>query len=233
MTPKGTVTIVYNFDGVHGVSPRAPLIQARNGNFYGTTTGGGHKGEGVLFKLSARGVITVLHTFHGNDGASPSAGLVQATDGNFYGVTAYGGTAGNGVIFRITPSGAYSILYNLDWASGGYVSSTPMQHTDGKLYGVSAGGTYEDGVVYSMDLGLGPFVKTLPTSGKVSKAVGILGEGLTGTSSVSFNGTPATFTIASDTYLKTTVPSGATTGFVTVTTPGGTLKSNQEFRVKP
>jgi hypothetical protein len=52
-------------------------------------------------------------------------------------------------------------------------------------------------VVYSFDLGLGPFVSLVST------------------------------------YLKTTVPSGATTGFVTVTTPGGTLTSNKPFRVKP
>jgi hypothetical protein len=61
----------------------------------------------------------------------------------------------------------------------------------------------------------------------------ILGGGLTGTSNVSFNGTSATFTEVSDTYLKATVPSGATTGFVTVTTPSGRLTSNQQFRVKP
>lgn len=41
------------------------------------------------------------------------------------------------------------------------------------------------------------------------------------------------FTIQSDTYLTATVPAGATAGFVTVTTPSGTLISNKTFRVVP
>jgi hypothetical protein len=109
-----------------------------------------------------------------------------------------------------------------------------VQHTNGKIYGLTySGGTHDRGVFFSFDVGLRPFVKTLPTSGKVGKTVGILGGGLTGTSSVSFDGTPATFTVVSDTFLKAMVPSGATTGFVTVSTPGGTLTSNQQFRVTP
>jgi hypothetical protein len=89
------------------------------------------------------------------------------------------------------------------------------------------------GVVYSFDLGLGPFVSLVSTLGKVGKTVEVLGQGFTGTTAVAFNGTAATFTAKSDTYLTTTVPSGATTGFVTVTTPSGTLTSNKQFRVKP
>ncbi len=56
---------------------------------------------------------------------------------------------------------------------------------------------------------------------------------LTGTSSVTFNGTAGSFTVVSNTEIKTTVPSGATTGTVQVTTPGGTLNSNVVFRVRP
>ena len=70
-------------------------------------------------------------------------------------------------------------------------------------------------------------------SGRVGSPLGILGQGFTGTTDVSVNGTAATFTVVSDTYLTAKVPSGATTGFVTVTTPSGTLTSNKVFRVKP
>jgi uncharacterized protein (TIGR03437 family) len=70
-----------------------------------------------------------------------------------------------------------------------------------------------------------------PNVGEVGKAVGILGNNLTGTTGVSFNGSPATFAVVSPTYIKATVPSGATTGFVKVTTPKKTLKSNVVFRV--
>jgi uncharacterized protein (TIGR03437 family) len=82
-------------------------------------------------------------------------------------------------------------------------------------------------------MGLGLFVKTVPNAGKVGATVKILGNNLTGTTSVSFNGTPATFTVVSKSQIKTTVPTGASTGTVTVTTPSGTLNSNVSFQVLP
>jgi uncharacterized repeat protein (TIGR03803 family) len=63
MTPKGVVTIVYNFDGTHGAVLEAPVIQGSDGNFYGTTEAGGSFGAGVAFKLTPQGAITVLHNF--------------------------------------------------------------------------------------------------------------------------------------------------------------------------
>jgi uncharacterized protein (TIGR03437 family) len=87
------------------------------------------------------------------------------------------------------------------------------------------------GTVFSLSVGLGPFVETQPTSGKVGAAVKILGTDLTGASRVTFNGTAARFTVVSKSEIKTTVPAGATTGTVEVTTPKGTLKSNVVFRV--
>jgi len=239
LTPKGIVTTVYNFDGTNGKFPWAPVIQGSDGNFYGTAYQGGSFGAGVVYKLTPQGAITVLHNFpdpnYPNDGSTPFAALVQATDGNFYGVTESGGSLGWGVIFQITLGGSYSILHNFDSIHGQNPYNTPpMQHTNGKIYGLATSGTGPtgEGVVYSLDMGLGPFVSLLPTSGKVGKTVEVLGQGLTGTTGLSFNGTPASYTVVSDTFLKTTVPSGATTGYLTVTTPSGTLTSNKEFQVK-
>jgi hypothetical protein len=76
-------------------------------------------------------------------------------------------------------------------------------------------------------------VEALPLAGNVGKVVKILGQGLTGTTSVSFDGTTASFTVQSDTYLLATVPSGATTGYIAVSTPTGTLNSNKQFQVVP
>jgi uncharacterized repeat protein (TIGR03803 family) len=107
-----------------------------------------------------------------------------------------------------------------------------MQATDGNFYGTTdGGGAYGDGTVFSLSVGLGPFVKTVPTSGKVGTAVTILGNNLTGTTSVTFNGTAAAFTVVSSTEITTAVPKGATTGEVQVTTASGTLSSNVPFRV--
>jgi uncharacterized protein (TIGR03437 family) len=74
-------------------------------------------------------------------------------------------------------------------------------------------------------------VKTVPFAAKIGARVIILGNGLTGTTSVTFNGVPADFTVESDTYIKATVPAGATTGTVSVVTPSGTLNSNPLFQV--
>jgi IPT/TIG domain-containing protein len=71
----------------------------------------------------------------------------------------------------------------------------------------------------------------LPASGSVGTSVDLTGTGLTGASSVKFNGTSATYTVESDTQIKTTVPAGATTGLISVTTPGGTATSLTDFTV--
>ena len=94
-------------------------------------------------------------------------------------------------------------------------------------------GPAADGTVFSLSVGLGPFVETQPTSGKVGAAVKILGTDLTGATSVSFNGTAAVFTVVSASEIAATVPAGATTGTVQVVTPSGTLSSNVPFLVLP
>jgi hypothetical protein len=80
---------------------------------------------------------------------------------------------------------------------------------------------------------LGPFVALVGYQGKSGSTAQILGQGFTGTTSVTFNGVPATsFTVVNDTYMTAVVPSGATTGPVVVTTPGGPLTSNKNFRIQ-
>jgi hypothetical protein len=97
--------------------------------------------------------------------------------------------------------------------------------------GVGNGG---DGTFYSLDLGLPPFVRYLPTYGRAGALVQILGQGFTSGSQVFFNGTPAASpVVVYPTYLRVIVPSGATTGPITVTTDNGTLTSNKVFIVHP
>lgn len=113
-----------------------------------------------------------------------------------------------------------------------------MQATSGIFYGTTAyGGSSAScsggcGTVFSIDVGLREFVKVLPSFGKVGTRVKILGTNLTGTTSVSFNGIPAAFTLNSPTLINVTIPAGATTGNVQVVTTHGTLTSNTVFRVR-
>jgi len=315
ITPSGKLTTLHSFDGTDGAYPYARLIQATNGNFYGTTQSGGADGDGTVFKITLGGKLTTLHSFDGTDGAYPYAGLIQATDGNFYGTTESGGANGDGTVFKITLGGKLTTLYSFcsqsNCTDGGYPYAGLVQATDGNFYGTTVnggadgdgrlfkitpggklsgggstygtvfkitpggelttlhsfdgtdgaspfagliqaangsfygtteyGGSDDDcvgnggpipcGNVFSLSLGLGPFVETNPTSGKVGTAVKILGTDLTGATSVTFNGTVAKFKVVSASLIKTTVPEGATTGEVEVKTPKGTLKSNVVFRV--
>jgi uncharacterized repeat protein (TIGR03803 family) len=238
ITTAGVLTVLYTFDFTHGSQPHGPLVQGADGNFYGTTSGGGSQDGGVAFKLTPSKVLTVLHNFDAKpgsvDGQSLDAGLVQATDGNFYGVTTAGGTNGFGTLYKITSAGVYSVLFNFVQATGSAPQTTLRQHTSGKLYGqTNAGGANGLGALFSFDAGMKSFVAELPAVGKVAKAVGILGGGFTGTTSVNFNNTNAAFTVVSSSYISTTVPTGATTGTINVVTPTGTLKSNLKFRVTP
>jgi uncharacterized repeat protein (TIGR03803 family) len=234
LTPEGALTVLHSFNVMNfdGYYPVAPVVQGSDGNFYGTVPHGGKYGWGIVFKITPRGKYTILHSFNISDGRTPQAGLLLATDGNFYGSTEGSGKSDAGTVFKVTPSGQFSLLYSFDGTTSGFPIAGFVQHTNGKLYGDTLeAGKYNFGTFYSLDLGLSPFVSLISTSGKVGKSVGILGQGFTGTTSVSFNGTSAKFKVVSGTYLTAVVPSGATTGFVTVSTPGGKLKSNKKFQV--
>ncbi len=238
ITPAGTLTTLYSFcsqtNCADGESPYGGLVQATNGNLYGTTVQGGANSEGTVFEITAAGKFTTLHSFDSTDGEYPYAGLVQATDGNFYGTTYAGGASFYGTVFEITPAGELTTLHSFDDTDGSAPFAGMVQATRGSFYGVTfEGGTDTDGTVFSLSVGLGPFVQTLPSTGKVGANVIILGTDLTGATNVSFNGTAATFTVASGSKITTAVPTGATTGTVEVTTPKGTLKSNVAFQVKP
>jgi uncharacterized repeat protein (TIGR03803 family) len=259
ITPSGTLTTLYSFcaqvNCPDGAGPYAGLVQGTDGNFYGTTYFGGANlsscngsGCGTVFKITPSGTLTTLHSFcaqlNCTDGETPFAGLIQGTDGNFYGTTLEGGANLNGscsgyrcgTVFEITPSGTLTSLYSFcsisACADGDSPSSGLVQDTNGTFYGTTQlGGASDAGTVFSLSVGLGPFVETRPTSGTVGTAVTILGTSLTGATSVTFNGTAATFTVVSASEITTTVPTGATTGKVKVVTPSGTLKSNVSFRV--
>jgi uncharacterized repeat protein (TIGR03803 family) len=235
IAPGGKFATLHDFAGVptDGQTPYSALVQAADGNFYGTTPGGGNLNEGIVFAIAPDGTYSVIHNFAGSDGAFPFAGPVLGPDGNFYGSTTEGGGANNaGTLYEITPAGALTTLHIFDVLDREPLYHGLAQATNGTFYGTTnADGTGSDGTVFSLSVGLAPFVETLPTAGRVGQVVKILGSNLTGATSVTFNGTAAAFTVVSHSYIKTTVPTGATTGTVQVTTPSGTLVSKVAFRV--
>ena len=129
ITPTGVLTTLFDLcpggsNCPNGVDPDGVLVQAANGDFYGTTAWGGAFGYGTIYRITPAGVLTTLHSFCAQsgcpDGANPNS-LTRAADGNYYGTTAAGGTGsycyfsqdvGCGSVFRITPRGDFTTLYS-------------------------------------------------------------------------------------------------------------------------
>lgn len=248
ITAAGSLTTLHNFcskpNCADGEFPDGTLIQAANGDLYGTTSAGGsvsgcnNANCGTLFSISQAGKLTTLYNFCSEsncfDGGQPVVGLVQGTDGDFYGATTCCGANNDGTVFKINSAGKFTLLHTFDATDGASPNGGLMQDTNGTFYGTTAtAGTGGYGTVFSLSTGLGAFVKTSPSSGAVGASVIILGNNLTGATSVSFNGTAAAFSVVSDSEIETTVPAGASTGAVKVVVGKKTLNSNTRFRVTP
>ena len=255
---QGNVTVVHQFEMYDGADP-VSLIQGNDGNLYGMTSFGGNldcdspDGCGTVFRIRPNGKLSTIHKFNGaRDGGFPTGQLIQATDGSLYGAAEWSGnnpcSAPNGhpcgTVFRVVPGGTFSTLYSFceqpGCADGSWAQGSLIQDTNGLLYGTTFEGGDQTcapgfgcGTVFTLDMGLGPFVSFVRNYGRVGQTGGILGQGFNGTTSVTLNGVPASFNVISDTYLVATVPPGAITGYVTVTTPSGTLTSNKPFVVLP
>jgi uncharacterized repeat protein (TIGR03803 family) len=251
LTPSGTYTVLYSFCSndqcPNGQYPNS-ITQGADGNFYGTTEYGGALQGGVIFDLTATShQYTVLHSFPQSIYGFPQTPLTLASDGNLYG-TLGGGGSGSwdpstlGEIFQFTSAGVFKELaiFHAGRPNGFNPLDPVFQGTDGNFYGTTAygglGGDYGGGgvgfgTVFKFANGLSPLVQTVPVAGPVGQSVIILGNGLTGSTSVMFNGAEAAFTVESDTYIKATVAKGTTTGTVSVITPSGTLNSNPQFVV--
>jgi uncharacterized repeat protein (TIGR03803 family) len=228
VTTGGTFTLLHSFDFSDGNRIFAPLAQDSNGAFYGTASEGGDVGFygcsvgcGTVFKISSGGTFAIVHKYAQNDDPGAPYGFVLASDGNIYG--------DSDAVWKLIPPTTFTTVYTFSDAS--FAATAVLQGTDGLFYGTEYW-EYPSCAIYSLDVGLSPAVAFVIPSGKVGQTAEILGQGLTGTSAVTFNGVAAeSFSVVSDTYLTAVVPSGATTGSVVVTTPGGALTSNVSFRI--
>src|SRR5713101_18092 len=212
ITTVGKITVLHTFAASpsDGQNPLYGVIQATDGNFYGVTQQGGANNVGTVYKMTAAGKVTLLHSFATADfGYLPEQGLVQTADGNFYGAASscYGpGCYDAGSIFKITPTGTFSVPHDFDGTNGFNPSSPLLAHTNGILYGVTQqGGTGNDSVFYSLNIGAKPFLRLALTSGKAGTLVGMFGQGFDNTSVVKFGGVAATsITLTGSTYTVAT-----------------------------
>jgi uncharacterized repeat protein (TIGR03803 family) len=147
-----TLTTLYSFHGADGSNPYAGLMQASNGNLYGTTSAGGANGDGTVFQITTGGTLTTMHNFNRfnpTDGSQPYAGLIQATDGNLYGTTYRGGSHNVGTAYRITTTGTMKTLHDLDYQPDGALPYAGLvQATNGAFYGTASNGGGEFGTAF-------------------------------------------------------------------------------------
>lgn len=152
ISSSGVESKLYSFtnngDGKH---PYSNVIQANDGNLYGTTPNAGPSGTGSVFKITLpAGIMSTLYIFknNGQDGTSPSSGLIQGNDGDLYGVSSAGGSFGNGTIYKITLAGEESALYSFINSNASPVGDL-FQYSDGSFYGTTyRGGTLSAGTVF-------------------------------------------------------------------------------------
>lgn len=237
VTPTGAFTLLHTFtNGTDGFEPGS-LAQAANGMLYGDTFVGGSGGGGVIFKTTTSGTFTALYSLNaGTDGSGITGRLTLGTDGNFYNVAYADGANAGGTLFKISPAGIFTKVLDFNGANvGSDPESGLLQDTSGIFYGsTGTGGNGNASVFYSLNESLLPFAALVSTSGKEGAKIGILGQGFTTATSVKFGGIAATTVARSgSTFLTATVPAGALTGSVTVTTGSTTLTGSQTFKVKP
>ena len=222
ITSTGVYKKLFDFTGesgaVLGSGPETTLMQHPNGSFYGLTQGGGlnNDNKGVFYSLTGVNLTVTLccNTFVILDQPVNIFGvdLVQIVSVTFAGVQAQ--------FQQVSPE--YVTAFVPSDAADGPVVVTAVN---------SAGG--EEQLQSQQTLHILPTITNLdPTSGPVGQEVDIVGGGFSGATGATFGGVKATsFTVLSPSLIQATVPTGAKTGKVRVTTPNGTAASKQIFTV--
>ena len=138
VTPGVSAAILASFAGTPttGAQPFSPLVQGEDGNFYGTTPGGGTGSGGTVYRATSAGDLTTLVDFTGPNGRIPFAALLKGSDGNFYGTTASDGPTLGGTVFRMTPDGALTTLVAFT-NDPGSPRGALVEGPDGSLYGAT------------------------------------------------------------------------------------------------
>ena len=271
ITPAGALTVLHDFPASldDGINVMAGLVQATDGNLYGTTAGGGANAAGIIFSISPKSPYTykILYAFDGTTGSSPQATMVQHTNGILYGDTQAGGT-------DTKYCGACGTFYSLNMglkpfarlvstsgkvgssveilgqgftgtthvsfggtaatftvSSGTYLTAkVPAGARTGSVIVTTPGGKLTSSQSFHVTPQITSFT---PASGPVGTSVEIKGVSFTQATKVQFGSQSASFTVNSDTLVTATVPAGAKTGEITITTAGGSVTSKGVFTVTP
>jgi uncharacterized repeat protein (TIGR03803 family) len=234
VTPSGVMNRIFTFpNNVNGSRYVGYMLQGNDGNLYLETPFGGASGSGAMYQITLAGQAKIIYSYLKGASAHPGQ-FIQASDGNFYGGT-FGGYKGVADLYRLTLGGQYTTLHKMNGPDG-LCGCNLMQASDGIFYGTTVGGGSNGaGTVFALDAHLPkPAPQALafrPSSGPPGTHILIWGNNLLA-ASVHFNGTPAKAHSSGPNYVIATVPAGATTGPLTVMTPGGASTTTASFTVQ-
>jgi uncharacterized repeat protein (TIGR03803 family) len=173
LSKQGHEKILHSFAGgaADGANPSGALAMDKNGNLYGTTSGGGVNFVGTAFKITPAGVETVLHTFTCCAYGDGPSGLIIDAAGNLYGTSPFGGTGsgpkdvcgdfGCGTLYKLAPDNSLTVLHNFAINSdddGAHPNPGLVMDADGNLYGTTYDGGFSQksrfiggGIVFKVD----------------------------------------------------------------------------------
>ncbi len=213
ITKSGSYSIEYVFDATHGAFQSANSVQHTNGTIYGVPGAGGLDGNGVFYSLVQSIPIPPFVSLVG----FPAGAAGQTVE-----ILGDGLTRASSVMFG-SGSATFTVV------SDTYMTAVvPDSGTTGSVTVTTPSGT----LLSKQEFKVLPVILSFkPGSGPVGTQVTISGTGLTGATSVTFGGVKASFTVSSGTQVTATVPTGAKTGKIKITTPGGTATSSGTFTV--
>jgi uncharacterized repeat protein (TIGR03803 family) len=254
ITPSGNYHVMVDWDNkppaLDGYQAYAGLVAGADGNLYGVTIWGGQFGDGVIFSLTTDGDYKVLYNFDAPSGDGAYASLVQHTNGRLYGITNRGGGGQDGVIYsfndslepfaRLIPH-AGLVGDTVGVLGHGFAQATGVEFngTAASFHVVS--NTYLTATVSSGHLTSSSIFRVTPrltsfspVKGRAGDTLTIDGTGLIQAISITIGGKAVSvYTVNADSKLTTRVPTGAKSGKIVVTTPGGKATSSASFTVTP
>jgi uncharacterized repeat protein (TIGR03803 family) len=144
--PRPTFQVLHSFAGADGSYPMASLAQGGDGLLYSTTSLGGARGIGTVYRMTTEGTVTMLHAFGWSDGAFPAAGVAQDSGGDLVGTTSFG------TLYRADTTGNLTTLHAFSGADGGSPTAGVVKGGDGLWYGTTTnGGQNGAGTIFSAD----------------------------------------------------------------------------------
>ena len=165
ITTNGEFTSLASFNGTNGSEP-LDIIQASDGNFYGTAVYGdidsNNSDFGIVFQMTPDRQINTFVQFDGTNGWGPIA-IIEASDGCLYGTAANGGVfytgpdypqnSGYGTVFKVTTNGVFTLLASFDGTNGASPDAPLLEVCNGVFYGTAQyGGVYSNGAgIYSTE----------------------------------------------------------------------------------